>query len=126
MPFIVTTKRPTDQGFSLSEEPVHIVSRVAAATLEGAQRAIDTAARTILGDCEPQGAWARWQEHGGGTVGPFPDGTTIEVEPGNWEWLATDAGLGETVLGHMAACGDLEAQAKILAAFNAREASHGS
>jgi hypothetical protein len=93
MPYIVTTKRP-------AAGPT-FVSRRAVATLDGRycpQHGLtrDEHCRASLGS-DGQGAVfcqeaTRPLPESGGTVGPLPDGTVIEVEQVGWADLAWRAG----------------------------------
>jgi hypothetical protein len=101
VPYIVTTKRePQDDGMGRSW--FEHVSRRAVATLE-----------KLPGMTESQ--MVALKEHGG-TVGPLPDGTMIEVEQTTWAdlalalgWLSFDGG-------------STEGQQRLLDAYNARQA----
>lgn len=106
LPFIVTTKRPMPIDGTPGDGSVVR----AVATLEGQPGIADVRKAEHMAS-QPQGL--------GYTL---PDGTTIQVEMSAWDWLASDAGVGHTVWGHMAACGDAQAQSQILAAFNAKQA----
>jgi hypothetical protein len=62
----------------------------------------------------------------GGTVGPLPDGTVIEVGASSWVHLALEARRDKSLRPLPvveAGQGDLKAAAAIIAAFNAREAA---
>jgi hypothetical protein len=78
MPYIVTTKRP---GYRPSRigylDDMRVVSRRAVATLEDARAAAQEACSgpDFMGPLE-----ASLISESGGTVGPLPDGTVIEVE----------------------------------------------
>jgi hypothetical protein len=111
MPYIVTTKRPDAQPYN----PAHAniwrpVSRRAVATLDAARRAC----LGVLDAAHLQGSPVAVYRaavdlpESGGTVGPLPDGTVIEVERVGWPdiWLKVGDGLSN---------------AQALAAFNARE-----
>jgi hypothetical protein len=90
-PYIITTKRP-GEVFPLADQGWHI-SRRAVATLEGANEAVHRIAHDLPG---------KWQittlakytplPESGGTVGPLPNGTVIEVEQVGWSELARLAG----------------------------------
>jgi hypothetical protein len=94
-PYIVTTKYPHDRPALMGSIPRR-ESRRAVATLEEAHEHVSD-----IIDAHGSGgrAWA-WHESGG-TVGPLPDGTLIEVEAVKWS--------------------DSEAQRRILDAYNARQ-----
>jgi len=103
MPYVITTATP------LRGEPVHEsldrITRTAVATLEEAREAAAEVAGTAYSD-----EWimahanrgtvaplidAAWDlPESGGTVGPLPDGTVIEVRRRSWPDLQADAGLG--------------------------------
>lgn len=138
-PFIVITKRPTDRGFSLSEEPVHEVSRRAVATLEEATAAAERAVRNCRDAAGTREAWdsayaslsaAANLAEAGGTVGPLLDGTLIEVKSETWVQVAYWGGLRDRVLASSRQLGDpvdkvlkpFPSHSEILAAFNAQEA----
>jgi hypothetical protein len=63
--------------------------------------------------------WSEWQEHiialpeSGGTAGPLPDGTVIEVKHASWPSLAVQSAAAEPT--------DHEKR-RLIAAFNARGA----
>lgn len=91
MPFTVTTKRPTrvDADDLASAYEDRVVSRRAVATLEDARRHVSYAS------CLPSG---RHTTNGheitesGGSVGPLPDGTSIEVKPITWAEIRSALG----------------------------------
>ena len=111
MPYIITTRRRTStpEGF---DPPL---TRRAVATLEEAKRAVRMNNRDVF--------YSEWFDRidlpaDGGTIGPLPDGTTIEVTPVCWNWIigaAEDAGV-DTDAVH--ADGD---DIAILDAYNAQE-----
>lgn len=112
MPYVITTTTPTGGESSLA---VGKRTRVAVATLEEARKA---AARAIIADPTADGAIARTREchtipESGGTVGPLPDGTVIEVERAPWPHIARSGQEWGTDVG----------RAAILAAFNAQTPS---
>jgi len=119
MPYIITTATP------LRGEPVHEpldrITRTAVATLEEAREACYDVLIKLDNDPAPY-----FDAHfavdnmddSGGSVGPLPDGTVIEVRPTTWERVARDAGL-ETwrlVTDPAPVVGE-----QILAAFNAAQ-----
>lgn len=123
MPYIITTRRPctccTHCGYSHREgspECLHAQeSTGAVATLDEAQRY----GRRIMADA---GQWSTAAidelPESGGTIGPLPDGTTIEVKRVSWSRLAE-----HTTGGWDAERGRFRApayEADILAAFNSR------
>lgn len=92
MPFIVTTKRPLMDP-PLRSDGFEVASRRAVATLEEARDAI----RKFMEDRFTYGRRyfpdADALIDSGGTVGPLPDGTVIEVKPSTWLQLAIAAGM---------------------------------
>lgn len=107
MPYIVTTQRTSD------ERGVELLSRRAVATLEEAQ----DAAQQIVYDGPPIRVKTEWElicmviadmPESGGSVGPLPDGTVIEVERVDWPRMATIAGYGGN-------------PSRLIAAFNSRQ-----
>lgn len=111
MPYVITTKRPLMDP-PLRSDGFEIVSRRAVVTLEEARTYVtEIGLRPALlaedyDDLRQQFAGVR---DSGGTVGPLPDGTLIEVE--HWRWAAlTDA----------AEMPDVASDAEIIAAYNAR------
>lgn len=141
MPFIITTKRPQSQ---IEPQITWHVSRLAVATLEEARTEVTRLAlvdgEALLAenyaDLRQQFAAVR---EAGGTVGPFPDGTTVEVKPVNWLgierltlgddrypgslWPTNVANDPRVKGGGFTAEQVAQARAEILAAFNARGAS---
>jgi hypothetical protein len=152
-PFIVTTSQPgcsaCGQELELRDEPdtTIVLSRMAVATLEEAQRAVHDAdeigtvedllydlAQAVMYD-DPQlhwdrdrgliyqRAWNRLISESGGTVGPLPDGTTIKVEPLPWFRLAIVA-IAADMLPAWQQGADTpwveKTKAEIIAAFNAK------
>lgn len=130
MPYIVTTKRPGKYG---PQHYAHEADRRdlrAVATLEEARVAMWHAvpACDCKVACEYEAACAKAFRlpESGGTVGPLPDGTVIEVEPWSTEraveWLRERDLLAE--IDHR----ELSSQTLDLIAvdhFNAREAGQG-
>jgi hypothetical protein len=124
VPYIVTTKRePQDDGMGRSW--FEHVSRRAVATLEAARTLASDEIIVALGnEAEGYRSLAYALPEAGGTVGPLPDGTVIEVEQVTWLDLARQAGVGEHV-GSLVT--DVErgftyAGPRILDAYNARQA----
>jgi hypothetical protein len=79
MPYIITTKRPADP-LTISDDASWAHTRTAVATLDEARnRVLDIAQR-------PRAiVWVeRYISESGGTVGPLPDGTVIEVRWIDW------------------------------------------
>jgi hypothetical protein len=113
MPYVVTTKRPRPQEGGCGEI-LAVVSRRAGGTLEEAQaeaHRIVNAQPHRLSDPLWNNAIEAWPKSGG-TVGPLPDGTVIEVEPVEWYWLYDKSGYGRT---------SQASDDTVIAAFNARE-----
>lgn len=125
MPYLITVKRQPPLRAQIANEPEwEVLSQRAVATLEDARKA---AGLTVGQSGGKVSDWVRYYDEAaaikpGEMMGPLPDGTVIGVELSTWPWLATDHGLGETVLGHMAASGVHEAQESILTAFNEAQA----
>lgn len=127
-PYIVTTKLSAAIPSSKPcERPYDALSRVAVATLGDAQgRAHDVVFRveSEASDEGPIKAFDQAYEtllrlpESGGTVGPLPDGTVIEVEPTTWADLATPSERGRTTYHQGSYQWD---QQRILDAFNAKE-----
>jgi hypothetical protein len=81
MRYIVTTKRSRREGIPVSAVDYAVLSRREVATLEEARR---EAGRACLGSTSldlRNVEQARTLPDSGGTVGPLPDGTVIEVRP---------------------------------------------
>jgi hypothetical protein len=113
MPYIVTTKRPVDAvdcGHPEAPRNGWPVSRRAVATLEESIRAVADAQTMAVGFTT-----GVTLPESGGTVGPLPDGTVIEVERVGWFDVA------ERVRGKRLVPAGRAAQAELLDAFNARE-----
>ncbi len=118
-PYIITTKTPTrvtspTYGWVDDER----VSRLAVATLDVCHEHLIQVVTDA--DLPSESYWAARNDidnlsESGGTVGPLPDGTTIEVEAMTWERLAELAGLGR---GNWS-----NSHEEILAAFNEQEAA---
>lgn len=142
MPYIVTTTKPTDPVFvgqihmgthTRDEWEATHVSRLAVATLEEAQQEAwgVVSGRPWLNDVSTYQAAADVAHslaESGGTVGPLPDGTLIEVERVGYFDLADQTDVpkeprstswGEIVMRPATVVTD----AQILAAFNARQAT---
>jgi hypothetical protein len=118
MPYTITTTR---LDLKLHGE---YASRLAVATLEEARQAV--ANETLLHGYEalPEHEAEKFdrqymllRQNGGGTVGPLPDGTVIEVKQVGWFDVA------ERVRGKRLVPAGRAAQAELIAAFNAREAT---
>jgi hypothetical protein len=124
MPYLVITTRPdfADPDDLYREAPADpiVVSLRAVATLEEARRAIaETSAMP-----EATATWVFGES--GGTVGPLPDGSLIEVDAVDWHKLARESG-SEVLLNAALNLGErIEywpgIQESILAAFNAKQA----
>jgi hypothetical protein len=92
MPYIITTKRPNEcpsrVGFA---DDMRVTGRRAVATLEEARDgSIDIVrhAGPPVGEYFEAEKIANRLPESGGTVGPLPDGTLIEVERKTWKSLA--------------------------------------
>ena len=115
MPFITTTKRPVDAGHPEAPRDGWPASRRAVATLEEVADRVDeqfadhsmSYRRVVLALPEA-----------GGTVGPLPDGTVIEVHRAPWQRIWEWSGWSVPTIGPP----DAREQVEILAAWNAREA----
>ena len=107
MPYIIET-RYSDCDFPGSCGECDI-SRIAVATLDEARRITAREYREHVHRF--MGFDTRWITESGGTVGPLPDGTVIEVRSTHWEDLRHAAGLDFPTSRHE--------RADILAAFNA-------
>ena len=98
MPYVITTSNPTlraafdeagGRGIDLAERIDAAESRIAVATADDARRA-------IIAIGEQHDTWIGGDAlHGpidrnGGTVGPLPDGTVIEVQPVDWVTFGRD------------------------------------
>ena len=113
MPYVITTKRPR----GVYPELGPLVSRRAVATLEEAilqtytslasEPELDEAARAI-----------KALPKSGGTVGPLPDGTVIEVEPiGHYDlWVAAGRPESQSRGEH-----HMPSRVELVDAFNARQ-----
>lgn len=114
MPYIVTTKRRyTDVEDGVERDRSEPLSRRAVATLEEARHAAYAPFRERFYPNEPYREASRAIEalgESGGTVGPLPDGTVIEVEQIRDYELAKAAGVA--LPSHLGT---------ILDAFNAQE-----
>lgn len=121
MPYIVTTteRGPVEPGIDWSN--LTSVSRRAVATLEEAkQRATAPvfAHFRAHGPAQPlYNAIEALPEHGG-TIGPLPDGTVIEVEPVPWEAVAKRAGYPPLNLAALSKRHRAEYQESILGTYN--------
>jgi hypothetical protein len=108
MPYIVTTKRELEDD-GMGRAWFERVSRHAVATLDEAR---ETALRAVgerrdMYYCEMEDA----VPESGGTVGPLPDGTVIEVEQARWIDLI-----------HASTATTDSSDQAILDAYNARQA----
>jgi hypothetical protein len=86
MPYIVTTKQRVPNWDGVGDAPLMRGFRRAVATLEEARQSCVRAlyaANAPQGDVSGPRLWTAAYElpESGGTVGPLPDGTVIEVEP---------------------------------------------
>jgi hypothetical protein len=121
MPYIVTTKRPAKVDHDEERAEREHVSRRAVATLEEARDFIySLCAETDVDDERIADDIDRLPESGG-TVGPLPDGTVIEVEQGpDEEQMLRD--LREWVGMHYAPMGHDDVARLWCDAYNARQA----
>jgi hypothetical protein len=125
MPYLITTASPPSAP-DVSRSG-NIVSRRAVATLDEATVSLSEVVAKAHFDCpdwlDRRDAYRRdmWAlvrtPESGGTVGPLPDRTVIEVEPASWSDLAVAVEyLGRGYV--------TEAEwPEVLAAFNAKQAS---
>jgi len=103
MPYIITT-RTFDHEHTFGSVPfINPPTRTAVATLDEARDYTFNARVNDDGQIEPLPAE-------GGTVGPLPDGTVIEVRPISFGALASRAGFAQF--------SDERPHAEIIAAFN--------
>jgi hypothetical protein len=119
MPYIVTTKRPAKVDHDEERAEREHVSRRAVATLEEARDFIySLCAETDVDDERIADDIDRLPESGG-TVGPLPDGTVIEVEQTTREalWDALDARARILFV-----CLEETTDEELLDAYNARQA----
>ena len=109
MPYVITTKRRGSYGPQYSAAEADAVSHRAVTTLEEAKRAaydvLDTQRDTMGPEKYGKLRCVIFDWSGsGGTVGPLPDGTVIEVEAVTWQdlgWVGTttpDAGIAAPLL----------------------------
>lgn len=117
MPYIITTKRPL-AGNQTLDEAMENDDVTAVATLDEARAHL----RPILADAFPHGpvgnrAAVRDLPESGGTIGPLPDGTVIEVQQVTWARLTHDAGLP---VWHLTVPPLPKRAEQFVAAFNAR------
>jgi hypothetical protein len=115
MPYIIETRTAEEHDGEFFYHPAD-TSRVAVATLDEARTAAWDAA-CATGIVGLVGQWRRQAENlpeQGGSVGPLPDGTTIEVKQIRWEVLRGWVhGMGVSAW--------REPQATVIDAFNAQE-----
>jgi len=116
MPYIITTTEPPVG----TEVPCgRVVIRTAVATLEEARKATfhtvtDTPGYATCIGFPTDTAIAESILESGGTVGPLPDGTVIEVRPISFGALASRAGFAQF--------SDERSHAEIITAFNGAQA----
>jgi predicted TIM-barrel enzyme len=132
MPFIITKKQPqsvvedaqSDPNFIITERTFRVLEERAVVTLEEAQKLCLKTVQTWVrqfGDAKFMTSAdvailaVNNLTESGGTVGPLPDGTVIEVEPERLIGIGAMAGLSP---GEMCDMPDAE----IIAAFNAKRA----
>jgi hypothetical protein len=120
MPFIVTTKRPCNCD---GDPHIGSISRRAVATLEEARESLTAEVLAAYGDRRDVefrncNADARCLPGSGGTTGPLPNGTVIEVEALSPLMLSARAGISGA---EAMACLRADNWQPIIDAFNARE-----
>lgn len=122
MPYVITTTTP-DPCVAYSTPRKPLVTRRAVATLDEAQRLVDNRREQDALNARPWSVAVRGLlNKGGGTIGPLPDGTVIEVEQITWPALALSAGLSYPAhVGEMAARGSEKARSEILAAASPKK-----
>jgi hypothetical protein len=121
MPYIITTTTPGPRYSALANpraysRSVPDVTRTAVATLEEAREAVERKIRYLHAHAPEDHPDYRpfipdELPDSGGTVGPLPDGTVIEVRQAPWRVIATEVGAPGDPLTD-------KAQAQVLAAFN--------
>jgi hypothetical protein len=111
MPYIITTKRTCRCDGS---EHIGSESRRAVSTLEEARHHAYDETRRVDSGTGHRSAWRI--SSSGGSVGPLPDGTMIEVEPVSWGELHCRSGHEP---GDWWGAGD-----RIIAAYNAGQGHH--
>lgn len=98
MPYIITTQKPTHYG-PIPTTDGGVKSRRAVATLDEARTSV---AKWMHYDGPPiydRDEWVRLDDaarslpKAGGTIGPLPDGTVIEVREVQWRTLCDRTGL---------------------------------
>lgn len=107
-PYIITTKTP--------EEDFHRKSRVAVATLDDAREIAyeamaDASSIYLLSDAAVIAEGIDTLPESGGTIGPLPDGTIIEVERVTVRYLAESVDYGDPRWG----------RTRAVAAYNTQE-----
>lgn len=107
MPYIITTTH----GERDMRWPR--VTRRAVATLDEAREVAWQAAREHGADADTRRAHGGLKQATGGTIGPLPDGTVIEVTAVGWWRLGEQSGLPSYPA--------IDAYAKIIAAYNAAQ-----
>jgi hypothetical protein len=126
MPYIVTTKQPDERtGSSGERSHVEFASRLAVATLEKARRiiidAVTGTSRSAAVQYDALVNYADTVPESGGTVGPLPDGTVIEVEQADWSLLARSCDPPLPIAGPAGSEWTEAEKQIILDTFNARE-----
>jgi len=84
MPYIITTERTDVAAHGGTFQ--NVLSRIAVATLDEARRITAREYREHVHRF--MGFDTRWITESGGTIGPLPDGTVIEVRTAAWQDLA--------------------------------------
>lgn len=117
MPFTVTK---THFCYCDGSKHIDAISRQAVATLEEMWRVVDDL-RIAAGMSPLDDAIFTTVGESGGTLGPLPDGTVIEVEPREWRVIAREADLlNETY--QFLGIDDLVNQ-RVITAYNAKQAT---
>jgi hypothetical protein len=106
MPYIITTERTDVAAHGGTFQ--NVLSRTAVAALDEARRITAREYREHVHRF--MGFDTRWITESGGTIGPLPDGTVIEVRRVNWIDLGVPLGSAMYPV----------SEADALAAFNAR------
>lgn len=108
MPYLVTTKRRVVEHIGDIERVTHeVLSCRAVATLDEAVEDAEQVALTFHDV-------VLTLPESGGTVGPLPDGTLIEVRPVSWEYLVVEGDATDRALSSEPGW-----QERILAGFHA-------
>jgi hypothetical protein len=124
-PYIVTTKRPNKDDAPVWDR--FDLSRRAVATLDEARKvchdavlASELPTHEVMDPAHDRFYDAALTLPDGGTVGPLPDGTVIEVEATTWADLAS-ASVIDPAVRNRAVNGDTAMRQRILDAYNAQQ-----